>query len=263
MDTLVLNNGLKIPKIGYGTYQTPPSRTQKCVEEAIRIGYRHIDTAQCYGNEKEVWLAVENSRIPEDEIFITTKLWACGGYSDTARSIDGSLARLGKIDLLLMHEPMGNVHEVYRAMEDALKEGKVKSIGISNFMPDRYLDLLAHCTVVPAVNQVETHIFRQQKELRKLERKYGTVPMAWSPLACGRNNIFANETLCRIAGKHGRTAAQVALRFLHQQDIAVIPKSTHRERMLENLSISDFALTRDEMDALSGLDRGKSLFGWW
>ncbi len=263
MNKITLNNGLKIPKIGYGTYQMPPTITQKCVEKALETGYRHIDTAQCYGNEKEVEFAVENSNIPRSEIFITTKLWACSGYNDTLKSIDKSLERLKEIDLLLMHEPMGNVYEVYRAMEDSYKEGKVKSIGISNFMKDRYIDLIKHCRIIPVINQVETHVFRQQTDLRKAQKQYGTSSEAWSPLACGRNNIFNNEVLSKIAKEYNKTTAQIALRFLYQQDIIIIPKSTHKERMTENLNIWDFELTKDNMNELKTLDKGQSLFGWW
>ncbi len=263
MDKITLNNGLKIPKIGYGTYQIAPSMTQKCVEEALEAGYRHIDTAQCYGNEKEVSLAVENSNIPRSEIFVTTKLWTCNGYNDTLKSVDKSLKRLKDIDLLLMHEPMGNVYDVYRAMEDACLDGGVKSIGVSNFMKDRYLDLIKHCRIIPAVNQVETHVFRQQTDLRKTEKQYGTIPEAWSPLACGRNNIFNNEILSRIAEEHNKTIPQTALKFLYQQDIIIIPKSTHKKRMIENIDILDFELTKENMQDLKNLDKGQSLFGWW
>lgn len=260
---ITLNNGVKIPQIGYGTYQTAPSLTQQAVENALSVGYRHIDTAQCYGNEKEVRLAIEASGIARDEIFVTTKLWGCYGYNDTINSIDKSLLKLEQIDLLLMHEPMGNVKEVYRAMEDAYKKGKVKAIGISNFMPDRFIDLVKHCSVVPAINQVETHVFRQQNTLRELEKQYGTIHQAWSPLACGRNNIFNNEILNKIAQKHDKSTAQVALRFLYQQGIIIIPKSMHKQRMIENLEITNFELTAQDIEEIKTLDKGKSLFNWW
>ena len=166
MEYVTLNNGVQMPVIGYGTYQTPPSITERCVADALRIGYRSIDTAQCYGNEREVGLACRKSGIPRSELFITTKLWACHGYQDTLRSIEGSLKKLNLdyIDLLLIHEPTGDVHEIYRAMETAYKDGKLRAIGISNFLEERYLDLVNHCKVIPAVNQVETHVFRQQKK---------------------------------------------------------------------------------------------------
>ncbi len=260
---ITLNNGVKIPQIGYGTYQTAPSLTQQAVENALSVGYKHIDTAQCYENEKEVKLALEASGIARDEIFVTTKLWGCYAYNDTINSIDKSLQKLEQIDLLLMHEPMGNVKEVYRAMEDAYKKGKVKAIGISNFMPDRFIDLVKHCSVVPAINQVETHVFRQQNALRELEKQYGTIHQAWSPLACGRNNIFNNEILNKIAQKHNKSTAQVALRFLYQQGIIIIPKSMHKQRMIENLEITNFELTAQDIEEIKTLDKGKSLFNWW
>ena len=265
MEYVTLNNGVKMPVLGYGTYQTPSSMTEKCVTEALRIGYRSIDTAQCYGNEREVGLACKKSGIPREELFITTKLWACHGYQDTMRSIDSSLKKIGmnNIDLLLIHEPTGDVHEIYRAMETAYKEGKLRAIGISNFLEDRYLDLVNHCKVVPAVNQVETHVFRQQKKLRQLECQIGTKHESWSPLACGKNGIFRNAVLADIAADHGKTAAQIALRFLLQHGIIVIPKSTHTDRMKENFEVLDFELTSEEIQRIEGLEVGRSLFGWW
>ena len=254
-----------MPLIGYGTYQTPPSITERCVADALKAGYRSIDTAQCYGNEHEVGLACRKSGILREDLFITTKLWACHGYADTLRSIDGSLRKLGMdyIDLLLIHEPTGDVHEIYRAMESAYRDGKLRAIGVSNFLNERYLDLINHCKVIPAVNQVETHVFRQQTELRALERQIGTAPESWSPLDCGENNIFRNPVLMRIAEKHGRSVSQVALRFLVQQGIIVIPKSTKPEHMKENLAILDFELEPEDMADLEKLDAGRSLFGWW
>ena len=181
------------------------------------------------------------------------------------RSIDGSLKRIGMdyIDLLLIHEPTGNVHEIYRAMETACKDGRLRAIGISNFMEDRYLDLVNHCKVIPAVNQVETHVFRQQKKLRQLECQIGTKHESWSPLACGQNGIFRNRTLLEIAGNHSKSVAQIALRFLLQQGIVVIPKSTHAERMEENFAALSFDLDADEMWEIEQLEIGRSLFGWW
>ena len=265
MEYITLNNGVEMPILGYGTYQTPPRITEQCVTDALRIGYRSIDTAQCYGNEHEVGLACRKSGIARNDLFVTTKLWACHGYQDTLRSIDGSLKKLGLdyIDLLLIHEPTGNVHEIYRAMETAYKDGKLRVIGVSNFLEERYLDLVNHCKVIPAVNQVETHVFRQQRKLRDLEVQIGTKHESWSPMACGHNGIFTNSALLKIADNHDRTAAQVALRFLLQQGIIVIPKSTHVERMKENLAALDFALEADEMREIERLEVGKSLFGWW
>jgi len=265
MEYVTLNNGVQMPVIGYGTYQTPPSITERCVSDALRIGYRSIDTAQCYGNEREVGLACRKSGIPRSELFITTKLWACHGYQDTLRSIEGSLKKLNLdyIDLLLIHEPTGDVHEIYRAMETAYKDGKLRAIGISNFLEERYLDLVNNCKVIPAVNQVETHVFRQQKKLRQLECQIGTKAESWSPLACGQNGIFKNPVLSRIAEHHGLSVSQIALRFLVQQGIIVIPKSTRSEHMKENLAALDFDLDPEEMSALEGLEIGRSLFNWW
>lgn len=262
---VVLNNGVNMPRIGYGTYRTPPGITERCVADAFSVGYRHIDTAQCYGNEREVGKAIKNSGLSRDEVFVTTKLWACRGYNDTVHAINGSLSalNLGHIDLLLIHEPTGDVHEIYRAMEDAYKGGKLRAIGLSNFLEDRYQDLVNNCSLIPAVNQVETHVFRQQKTLRNLEMKYGTQAESWSPMACGENGIFTNTTLKKIAESHEKTAAQIALRFLYQLDIVIIPKSTHIERMKENLDILDFELTHVEIKKIETLEIGKSMFGWW
>ena len=265
MEYVTLNNGVEMPILGYGTYQTSPQITERCVADAIRVGYRSIDTAQCYGNEHEVGFACRKSGVPRSELFITTKLWACHGYQDTLRSIDTSLRKIGMdyIDLLLIHEPTGDVHEIYRAMETAYKGGKLRAIGISNFLEDRYLDLVNNCKVIPAVNQVETHVFRQQKKLRQLECQIGTKHESWSPLACGQNGIFKNRTLSEIAGNHGKSVAQIALRFLLQQEIMVIPKSTHIGRMRENYETLDFDLESEEMREIELLEIGKSLFGWW
>lgn len=265
MEYITSNNGVEMPILGYGTYQTPPNITERCVSDALRIGYRSIDTAQCYGNEHEVGLACRKSGIGREALFITTKLWGCQGYSDTLRSIDASLRRLdlGYIDLLLIHEPTGDVHEIYRAMETAYKDGKLRAIGVSNFLEERYLDLVNHCKVIPAVNQVETHVFRQQKNLRQLECQIGTRHESWSPLACGRNGIFKNPVLSKIAEHHSRSVSQVALRFLAQQGIIVIPKSTDPAHMKENFAVLDFELEPEEMSALEGLEVGRSLFNWW
>ena len=254
-----------MPIIGYGTYQTPPSITERCVRDALKVGYRSIDTAQCYGNEHEVGLACRKSGIPREDLFITTKLWACHGYADTLRSIDGSLRKLDLdyIDLLLIHEPTGDVHEIYRAMETAYRDGKLRTIGISNFMPERYLDLINHSKVVPAVNQVETHVFRQQRKLRELECQIGTKHESWSPLARGQNQIRQNPVLREIAAGRQKSVSQIALRFLVQQGIIVIPKSTDPEHMKENLRVLEFELEPDEMEAIEKLEIGRSLFGWW
>ncbi|MCM1221405.1 MAG: aldo/keto reductase [Lachnospiraceae bacterium] len=264
-NTVILNNGVQMPKIGYGVYQIPSVVTEKCVADAFSVGYRSIDTAQCYGNEKQVGKAVKKSGLARNEVFITTKLWGGRGYRDTVGSIDGSLKALGMdfIDLLLINEPTGDFLEIYRAMEDAYKAGKLRAIGVANFLEGNFRLLTENCTVIPAVNQVETHIFRQQKSLRKLLDEKGTVHESWSPLACGKNGFFKNPVLKELTEKHKKTTAQIGLRFLYQQDIVIIPKSTHIERMRENLDILDFELTSEEMTELKALDMNKSLFGWW
>ena len=260
-----LNNGVEMPMIGYGVYQIPSAETERCVTDALNVGYRSIDTAQCYGNEKQVGKAVKRSGLARDEVFITTKLWGGRSYADTVRSIDSSLKALDLdyIDLLLIHEPTGDCLEIYRAMEDAYKAGKLRSIGVANFLEDNFKRLTANCTIIPAVDQVETHIFRQHKNLRKLLDEKGTVHQSWSPLACGKNGFFRDPVLTKIGAKYSKTAAQTGLRFLYQQNIVIIPKSTHIERMRENLAILDFELTPDEIAELQALDMNRSLFGWW
>ena len=265
MDLVTFNNGVKMPLIGFGTYQMPPRITERCVLDALKIGYRHIDTAQCYSNEREVGKAVRNSGLKREEIFVTTKLWGGRGYKDTLSSIEDSLKALniGYIDLLLIHEPTGNFNEIYRAMETKYAEGKLRAIGVANFLEENFSRLMETAKIIPAVNQIETHVFRQQKNMNRILKNIGTVHESWSPLACGKNNIFTNPTLTKIANNHEKTVAQVALRFLTQQNIPVIPKSTHVERMKENFAITDFNLTDSEMDEIKILDKGKSLFAWW
>ena len=263
--TIKLNNGVEMPRIGYGVYQIPSSSTERCVRDALSVGYRSIDTAQCYGNEAATGRAIKASGIPRSEVFVTTKLWGGRGYKDTVSSIDGSLRALDMdyIDLLLIHEPTGDFREIYRAMEDAYRGGKLRAIGVANFLEKNYRSLLETAQVVPAVNQIETHVFRQQSGMRKLLREHGTIHESWSPLACGQNGFFRNPVLREIGGKYGKSNAQVGLRFLYQQDIVIIPKSTHIERMKENLNILDFELTAVEMDRIRSLDLDRSMFGWW
>ena len=264
IETVKLNNGVEMPRIGYGVYQIPPRETERCVSEAIEVGYRHIDTAQCYYNEAEVGRAIRKSGIPREEFFVTTKLWGGSGYADTVKSIQGSLNRLdiGYIDLLLIHEPIGDYKEIWRAMEEAVKAGKIRAIGVANFYDDTLVDLMEHCRMVPAVDQIETHPFRQQIEMQKMCERYGIVLEAWSPLACGKNNIFTNAVLASIAGTHNKSVAQIVLRWLYQRGIVIIPKSTHKERMIENLDILDFSLTESEMAEITaryGLSPSKVL----
>lgn len=262
---VVLNNGVRMPRIGYGVYRIPAALTEKCVLDALGVGYRSVDTAQCYGNEGAVGTAMRKSGLNRDELFITTKLWGCAGYRDTVLSINGSLRLLQSeyIDLLLIHEPTGNVPEIYRAMEDACRAGKLRAIGVANFMDDMYPRFVGEVDIIPAVNQVETHVFRQQAALREMMRRHGTQPEAWSPLAAGRNGFFKHPMLAELSHRYGKSIAQIGLRFLYQQGIIVIPKSVHIGRMKENREITDFSLDDEDMERIKTLDEGKSLFGWW
>lgn len=263
MDYVTLNNGVKMPKLGYGVYQTPPEETERCVLDAIRMGYRSIDTAQAYGNEEGVGNAIVKCGLPREDLFITTKIWISNyGYEKAKASIEESLKKLqtGYIDLLLLHQPFGDYYGAYRAMEEAYKEGKVRAIGVSNFYPDRYLDIFHFSEIKPAVNQVETHVFQQQKVAKKYMEKHGTQIMSWGPFAEGKNDYFQNPVLKEIGAQYGKSVAQVALRFLLQSDVVVIPKSTHENRMKENFDVFDFALTEEDMKKIQALDAGKSLF---
>ncbi len=263
MEYVTLNNGVKMPKLGYGVYQTPPEDTERCVAKAIEVGYRSIDTAQAYGNEEGVGNAIAKCGLPREELFITTKIWISNaGYEKARASIDESLSKLKTdyIDLLLIHQPFGDYYGSYRAMEEAYRVGKVRAIGVSNFYPDRYLDLTHFAQIKPAVNQVETHLFQQQKIAKQYLKKYGTQIMSWGPFAEGRNDYFNTPALKEIGQAHDKTPAQVALRFLMQSDVVIIPKSVHENRMRENFDIFDFTLTPEEMARLEALDGGKSLF---
>ena len=263
MDYVTLNNGIKMPQLGYGVYQTPPEDTERCVLEAIEVGYRSIDTAQAYGNEEGVGNAIQKCGLPREDLFITTKIWISNaGYEKAKASIAESLHKLQTdyIDLLLIHQPFGDYYGTYRAMEEAYRAGKVRAIGVSNFYPDRYLDLAHFAEIKPAVNQVETHVFQQQKIAKEYLKKNGTQIMSWGPFAEGKNDYFNNPVLKDIAAAHGKSAAQVALRFLLQSDVVLIPKSVHKERMEENFNVFDFALTDEEMARIEALDTGKSLF---
>ena len=263
MDYVTLNNGVKMPQLGYGVYQTPPEETEDCVLTAIRNGYRSIDTAQAYGNEAGVGQAILKCGLPREELFITTKIWITNaGYEKAKASIAESLKKLKTeyVDLLLIHQPFGDYYGTYRAMEEAYKEGKARAIGVSNFYPDRYIDIAHFAKIVPAVNQVETHIFQQQKEARKYLAKYGTQIMSWGPFAEGRNDFFNTPLLKELGIKYSKSPAQIALRFLLQSGVVVIPKSVHESRMQENFNVFDFMLTAEEMGQLAALDTGKSLF---
>lgn len=257
MKTIKLNNGVMMPQVGYGVYQVSPSEAERCVSDALSVGYRLIDTAQAYGNEVGVGAAIKKSGLKRDEVFIVDKIWVSNFKgSRAAESIDESLRKLNTdyIDLMLLHQPWGDRYNAYRALEDALKAGKVRAIGVSNFQSDHLIDLCHFVDVVPAVNQIETHVFSQQVETRKYMDELGVHHMSWSPFAEGQNHLFTNPVLTSIGAKYGKTAAQVALRYLLQREIIIIPKSTHKERMAENLDIFDFELSADDMQAILALD---------
>lgn len=263
MEYVKLNNGIMMPVLGYGVYQVTPEECERCVSEALQVGYRSIDTAQAYANEEGVGNAIRKSGIPREELFITTKVWISNaGYDKAKASIIESLNKIQTdyVDLLLIHQPFNDYYGTYRAMEEAYKAGKARAIGVSNFYPDRFIDLAGFCEVKPAVNQVETHVFNQQVKPQQIMQEYGTQIMSWGPFAEGRNNFFSNETLVTISNKLGKSVAQVALRFLIQRGVVVIPKSTHKERMIENFNVFDFALDDKDMQAIAALDKKESLF---
>ena len=257
-----LNNGVYMPALGYGTFRIDPKDTYECVRNALDVGYRMIDTAEYYQNEEAVGKAIKDSGIPRDEIFITSKVWLTNfGEKQTTETIQGILKRLQTdyVDLLLIHQPFNDYYGAYRALESAYRQGKARAIGVSNFYVDRFIDLAFHADIVPQVNQMETHIYNQQKELQKYLNKTGTKLEAWGPFAQAKMGLFEDENLIPIAKKHDKTVAQVALRYLHQRDIIVIPKTTHKERMKENIDIFDFELSSEEMAAISKLDRKETV----
>ncbi|MEQ2657865.1 aldo/keto reductase [Lawsonibacter asaccharolyticus] len=263
MEFVTLNNGVKMPVLGYGVYQVDPAETERCVLDAVDVGYRSIDTAQAYGNEEGVGNAIVKCGVPREELFLTTKVWITNaGYEKAKSSIEDSLRKLRSeyIDLLLIHQPFNDYYGTYRAMEEAYRMGKVRAIGVSNFYPDRFVDLANFCEIVPAVNQVETHVFQQQKKARPILKKYGTQIESWGPFAEGKNEIFSNPVLMEIGHRYGKSTAQMALRFLLQSGVVVIPKSTKKERMKENFQVFDFVLTDAEMRRIEALDTGESLF---
>lgn len=263
MQTVKLSNGIEMPILGYGVYQVTPEECERCVSDALSVGYRMIDTAQAYYNEEGVGRAVKKSGIPREELFLVTKVWISNaGYEKAKASIDESLRKLQTdyIDLLLIHQPFNDYYGTYRAMEEAYKAGKLRTIGVSNFYPDRFIDLAEFCDIKPMVNQVETHVFNQQRRPQEIMKEYGTQIMSWGPFAEGRNNFFTNPVLKAIGEKYGKSVAQTALRFLIQRDVVVIPKSTHKERMEQNLGVFDFSLSAEDMEAIGKLDKGESLF---
>ena len=263
MEKIRLNNGVEMPQIGYGVYQVDPAECARCVADALRVGYRMIDTAQAYHNEEGVGAAVRKSGIPRENLFLVSKVWISNyGYEKAKASVDESLRRLGTdyIDLMLLHQPFCDRYGAYRALETAYREGKVRAIGVSNFYPDHFIDLASNVEIIAAINQVETHVFDQQVQAQKYMEEFGTRIMSWGPLAEGRNNFFTNPVLESIGRKYGKSVAQVALRWLIQRGVIIIPKSVHVERMEQNLDIFDFELSADDMAAIADLDTGHSLF---
>ena len=263
MEYVTLNNGIKMPLLGYGVYQTPPEDTARCVLDAIDVGYRSIDTAQAYCNEAGVGAALAACGLPREEFFLTTKIWITNaGYEKALASVEESMRLLQTdyLDLLLIHQPFSDYYGAYRAMETLYHEGRLRAIGVSNFGPDRYLDLQHFAEVKPAVNQIETHVFQQQRTARQYLKKYGCQIESWGPFAEGRGDMFTNPVLTAVGEKYGKTAAQTALRFLLQSGVVVIPKSTHKQRMQQNFDLFDFTLTAEDMAAIEALDRGESLF---
>lgn len=260
MKTIKLNNGVEMPMLGYGVFLVSPEECERCVLDAISVGYRLIDTAQAYYNEEGVGAAISKCGVPRNELFLTTKVWISNaGEANAARSIDESLHKLRTdyVDLLLIHQPFGDYYGTYRALEKAYKEGKARAIGLSNFYDARFVDLVENMEVKPAVLQLETHVFSQQRKMRELIKDYGTQLMAWGPLAQGTDGIFTNETLKAIGDKYGKTNAQVALKFLLNEGIVAIPKSIHKERMASNLAIDDFKLSEEDMETIRKMDTGK------
>ncbi|MCD8300449.1 MAG: aldo/keto reductase [Clostridiales bacterium] len=263
MEYVTLYNGVQMPVLGYGVYQIPADECERCVLDALDVGYRSIDTAQAYGNEGEVGSAIQKSGIPRDEIFITTKVWIEHyGYREAMASVIDSMEKLKTdyLDLVLLHQPFGDFCGAYRALEDMYREGTLKAIGVSNFYPDRLVDIASFARMGPMVNQVESHPLNQQIIAKQYMDRYGVQMEAWAPFGEGRGGLFDNPVLQAIGSKYGRTSAQVMLRWNIQRGVIVIPKSTHKERMQENFNVFDFSLTDGDMSAIAALDTGKSSF---
>lgn len=263
MQYVTLANGVQMPVLGYGVYQVTPEECERCVLDALEVGYRSIDTAQSYFNEEQVGAAIAKSGVARDELFLTSKVWIEHyGYDACRASVEESLRKLGTdyLDLMLLHQPFGDAYGAWHALEDLYDEGKLRAIGVSNFYVDRMVDMCAFNRVKPMVNQMETHIFNQQRQLGEYARKYGVQLEAWAPFGEGRGGTFQNPVVGAVAAAHGKTPAQVMLRWNIQRGVVVIPKSTHVERMRENLDVFDFELTADEMARIEGLDQATSAF---
>ena len=263
MEYVTLNNGIKMPKLGYGVYQTPAEDTRRCVLDAIDVGYRSIDTAQAYFNEEQVGSAIEKSGIDRKDIFLTTKVWIEHyGYEEAKESVLESMRKLRTdyLDLCLLHQPFSDYYGAWRALEELYEAGKIRAIGVSNFYPDRLVDICSFARIKPMVNQVETHPFNQQIEAKRWMDKYGVQIEAWAPFGEGRGDLFTNPVLVGIGKKYKKTTAQVMLRWHLQRGVVVIPKSVHKERMAENFDVFDFTLTDEDMAQIAALDKAESSF---
>lgn len=264
MNTVKLSNSLEMPLLGYGVFQVNPDECERCVSDAIEAGYRLIDTAQIYKNEEGVGRAVANSGISRKDFFLVTKVWISNaGYEKAKESISISLDKLKTdyIDLVLIHQPFGDYYGTYRLLEEYYEKGIIKSIGVSNFYADRFIDIASFVKHIPMVNQMETHVFLQQQKLHKILKENKCQLMSWGPFAEGKNNLFTNKTLLNIGKKYNKTSAQVALRYLLEQNIVVIPKTVNKDRMVENINVFDFELSDDDMAEILKLDTDTTLFG--
>lgn len=263
MKTVKLNNGIEMPVLGFGVYQVEPKEAEQVVADALQTGYRSLDTAAAYENEEAVGRAIKSSGIPREELFITTKLWVQdAGYENAKKAFEKSLKKLqlDYLDLYLIHQPFGDYYGSWRAMEELYKSGRIRAIGVSNFYPDRIMDLIIYNKITPAVNQVETHPFNQQVENQKFLKENGIQMESWGPFAEGKNDIFNNPILKSIADKYNKSIAQVILRWMIQREIVVIPKSVRKDRMAENFDVFNFELSKEDMALIKTLDTGKSLF---
>lgn len=263
MEYVTLRNGVKMPQLGYGVYQVSKEECERCVLDALKVGYRHLDTAQSYFNEEEVGNAIVKSGIPREEIFLTTKVWIEHyGYEETKKSVFESLQKLKSnyIDLVLLHQPFGDYYGAWRSLEDLYAQGIIRAIGISNFYPDRMVDICSFARIAPMVNQVETHPHNQQIEAQKWMEKYDVQIEAWAPFGEGRGGLFTDETIAKIAAKYNKTVAQVILRWELQRGIVIIPKSVHIERMEQNFNVFDFELSKEDMVTMASLDKKQSSF---